>query len=209
MHEEWITIQDEIWNCTKCTGHPRVELNIRQQTDVGHNPAKLLVVAVAPPFCTGVRQKEPARSITNWSEDMLRKFVENALALTWDTLRSRGLFVLHAVKCAIVPDEDGFQNPPSGIVDVCAQRHFVKEFIALNPPIVLVLGSAARRAVLKMLDCERPAGLRLSGSLQGQYKVRHNDHDFELFVTKFPRAVGRRQAQADLKAAATRSGLIE
>ena len=40
---------------------------------------------------------------------MARLFVEETLALRWDDLVDRGLFLIPAVKCAIVPNADGSQ----------------------------------------------------------------------------------------------------
>ncbi|MBI2880142.1 MAG: hypothetical protein HYY21_01035 [Candidatus Tectomicrobia bacterium] len=108
---------------------------------------KLLVVGVAPPYVKDINGKKPAASATNNSEDNIRKFVEKTLCLEWDDLKKRGLFFLHAVKCAIVPDKNAFQNPPNKVVDECVRSHFAGEFEIVRAKRVVTLGKAPLRAV--------------------------------------------------------------
>ena len=208
MKNGWREIQDDIWNCFACEGNPKVERNIRQQTESSLIAPQLLVVAVAPPYLPSIRHKVAAQSVTNNSDDGLRKFLEGALELPWEHLRSRGLIVLHAVKCAIIPNEHGFQNPSSSIVDTCAPRHLAMEFDILRPPIVLALGTAARRAVLKMPDWHNSQTIKLSGPPEGQHDLSYKGSSFKLIVTRFPRGTGRHQATIDLKKAAALAGIL-
>ena len=129
---EWCKIQKAIWACEVCEGHARVETLIRQQTPRPTIKAKLLVVGVAPPWAKGFKKKIVANSATNNSEDLLRIFLEEALGMPWDDLCCRGLVFLHAVKCAIRPNAQGFQNPPTKVVNDCASRHFTREFEAVK-----------------------------------------------------------------------------
>ena len=122
----WRRIQKAVWDCAVCAGNPRVEMNLRQQTDVPMVPPKLLIVALAPPFAA-VAERRAARSVTNNPEDPLRRFLEASLGSPWEILCARGLAVLHAVKCGIVPTPEGFQNPPREIVDACASNHLAAE----------------------------------------------------------------------------------
>jgi len=81
----WEETQRAVWSCTRCEGHPRVELNIRQQTEVIVPPTKLLVISLAPPFARGVTTKIRASSVTNNPEDPLRRFLQEALGFSWFT----------------------------------------------------------------------------------------------------------------------------
>ena len=208
MQNGWRVIQETIWNCSACEGNPKVELNIRQQTDSSSTAPQLLVVAVAPPYLPAISHKLAAKSVTNNSVDGLRKFLESALDLPWEQLQSRGLIVLHAVKCAIIPNEHGFQNPSPGIVDACAPRHLALEFDILRPPIVLALGSAARRAIFKMPDCHKSPAIKFSGPPEGEHNVPYKGSFFKLIVTRFPRAAGEHQARIDLNKAAALAGIL-
>jgi len=207
MQNGWREIQGNIWECSACEGNPKVERNIRQQTDPSLTAPQLLIVAVAPPYLPAISYKVAAKSVTNNSVDGLRKFLEDALDLPWEQLQSRGLIVLHAVKCAIIPNELGFQNPSPGIVDACAPRHLALEFDILRPPIVLALGSAARRAIFKMPDCHKSHGIKLSGPPEGEHNVPYKGTFFKLIVTRFPRGAGKHQAKIDLTKAAALAGI--
>src|SRR5207244_6328173 len=136
MGDKWKEIQQDIWECNVCKGIARVELNIRQQTELAPTPTKLLVVGIAPPYKEGIAQKIKAKSATNDSEDNFRQFIEETLAVSWDILSVHGLAFLHAVKCAIHP-EHRHQNPPSGVVETCAPRHFYREFCEIKPKAVI------------------------------------------------------------------------
>jgi len=208
MQNGWREIQGNIWECSACEGNPNVELNIRQQTDSSLTAPRLLVVAVAPPHLPDISHKVAAKSVTNNSVDRLRMFLEDALEVPWEELQSRGLIVLHAVKCAIIPNELGFQNPSPAIVDTCAPRHLALEFDILRPPIVLALGSTARRAICKMPDCHKPHAIKLSGPPEGEHTVPYKGRFFKLIVTRFPRGAGKRQARIDLNKAATLAGIL-
>lgn len=157
----WEEIQREIWNCSVCEGKSGVELRIRQQTKALSGQTKLLVVAVAPPFQLNVPRKVIARSVTNSPDDPLRQFLQKVFGSSWDNLAAQGLGVIHAVKCAVTPNEEGFQNPSLEMIDICAPRHFAQEFIRLKPPVVIALGGAARRAIMRVPGCGRPNGLTL------------------------------------------------
>lgn len=60
-----------------------------------------------------------------------------------------GFALLHAAKCAITPDKDGFQNPPGDVVDTCAPRHLGREINALQPAVIATLGGRAYRALIR------------------------------------------------------------
>lgn len=207
MQNEWREIQEAIWNCAVCDGDQKVERNIRQQTDMPLTTPRLLVVAVAPPYSSKVRHKTIAKSVTNDPEDRLRQFLVSALQLPWQQLLSRHLFILHAVKCAITPNEQGNQNPSSAVVDACASRHLACEFNLLRPAIVLCLGIAAKRAILKMPGFQKADGLKLSGPPEGEYDVSSNGHSLRLIITRFPRGAGKQQAAIDLRKAAALVGI--
>lgn len=204
----WEEIQREIWDCSACGGKPRIQLSIRQQTEALSGQVKLLVVAVAPPFHQNVFQQVIARSVTNSPNDPLRQFLEMVFRSSWSNLTAQGLAVLHAVKCAVIPNEEGFQNPSQEVIDTCVPRHFAQEFIRLKPPVVIALGRAAKRAVIKVPGCKKPTGLTISGPLEGEHSVRCQDYEFTLIVTKFPRGQGRHRAQMDLERAAVRAGVL-
>ena len=57
MQNGWRVIQETIWNCSACGGNPKVERNIRQQTDSSLTAPQLLVVSVAPPYLPAISHK--------------------------------------------------------------------------------------------------------------------------------------------------------
>lgn len=119
--DHWGEVQKRIWSCEKCNGISRVECHLRQQTNAPNvRPVRLLILAIAPPFRQGLTDKTIAASALNDPQDNLRLFVEQTLEKPWSSLIDQGLFLLHSVKCAIVPDKYGFQNPPNKVVDLCA-----------------------------------------------------------------------------------------
>jgi uracil-DNA glycosylase len=146
MKSAWPEIQAEIWACTRCQGHERAAVNLRQQTDAPPSDTKLLVISLAPPFVADVKQKTRAASATTSAEDKLRLFLEEASGMGWSDLVKQKVALLHAVKCAIVPTEEGFQNPPPGIVDRCAPVHLAAELGEVQPHAVVTLGQMAYRA---------------------------------------------------------------
>lgn len=209
----WREIQDAIWRCKKCRGNPKVECNLRQWTEAPEGSVKLLVVGIAPPYVKDVNGKKPAASATNDSEDNIRKFIEETLCLEWDDLKKRGLFFLHAVKCAIVPDKKGFQNPPNKVVDECVPSHFAREFEIVRAKRVVTLGGAPFRGVIRTLGGPfLPTGVRLSSKIKdihGGHKAHFRDHGFIWHVTYFPRRNFRQLAAHELREAARKSGIID
>ena len=142
MSTNWQIIQHDIWQCDACTHIDRVELNIRQQTQHPTRPVRLLVVGIAPPFKKlEIREKIPAQSATNDPSDNLREFLETTCKESWEGLIRRGLFVLHATKCAIQPYQ-GHQNPPNGVVEECVPRHLFREFVEIKPRLLSLLVNA-------------------------------------------------------------------
>ena len=203
--DRWKEIQQDIWECTDCNNIARVELNIHQQTELVPTRTKLLVVGIAPPHKEGVTKNIKAKSATNDSEDNFRKFIEDTLEVSWDILSLHGLAFLHAVKCAIHP-EDRHQNPPTGVVDKCAPQHFYREFSEIQPKTVISFGGIARRAVLKMPGCQKPRELKLTGPCTGRYEMRIVSHSFSLFVAPFF-STDRNQARDVLRNAAHHAGI--
>jgi hypothetical protein len=104
----WEAIQKRIRSCEACKGHERVQINVLQQTPRPVMPVPLLFVGIAPPGQGSPVVRTHAKSATNDPEDNLRKFIEEATTLTWDDLIGKRAFLIHAVKCAIVPDSEGF-----------------------------------------------------------------------------------------------------
>lgn len=206
----WAEVQQAIWDCTACRERPRVELALRQQTPAP-GATKLLVVAIAPPFKEGVSARTRALSVHNNPADKLRRFLEGALQSTWEDLAGNGLTVLHAVKCAIRP-KDGFQNPPTDVIDACVPRHLAKEFSEIRPAVVITLGHAPYRAVLKMPGCDA-RGLMLSrlparaGSEATEHTLRFGVQPFVLIASDFPRLPKAQQVARDIRRAAVRAGL--
>src|SRR2546427_7521045 len=108
----WKSVQDGIWACELCRKQPRVACDQRQKAEAPGRNVKLLLVGVAPPHAEGITTKTQARSATNNLDDNLRKFfILASLPLTWEDLLSRGMLLIHAVKCAITP-KDRHQDPP-------------------------------------------------------------------------------------------------
>src|SRR3989304_3155318 len=105
MAAHWGAIQAAIWSCTTCTGHARVAVNIRQQTELPQ-ATKLLLVSLAPPYQERVIVKTVAKSPTNDASDALRLFLEQTLGSPWADLRERGLTVFYAVKGAVFPGDE-------------------------------------------------------------------------------------------------------
>lgn len=162
----WDPIQSRIWSCEACTGHDRVRTNVRQQTPEPIIPVSLLFVGIAPPDQGGPAVRTKAKSATNDAEDKLRGFIEDASAMGWDDLVEKHVFLIHAVKCAIVPDSDGFQNPPNDIVDRCSPIGFIDELWFLQPASIVAFGGAARRAVLKHPRVKAPRGVGVSKAFE-------------------------------------------
>src|SRR5690348_8454053 len=145
----WEIIQDGIWACNACKGNCSIELNIRQQTPAPIVPVTLLFVGIAPPDQGHPYTRDKAKSATNDPNDKLRRFIEAAGNLTWDHLIRHGGFLIHAVKCAIISDVEGFQNPRIEVIDRCSSLWFVHELELLQPARIVTFGGAARRAILK------------------------------------------------------------
>src|SRR5438034_1042107 len=123
----WEAIQKRIWSCEACKGNERVQIKVRQQTPRPVIPAPLLFVGIAPPDQGNPAVRTNAKSATNDPEDNLRKFIEEAAALSWDDLVAKRASLIHAVKCAIVPDSEGFQKPTNDVVDRCSPIGFADE----------------------------------------------------------------------------------
>jgi hypothetical protein len=150
--EAFSAIQRSIWECTACAGDARMEIRFRQQTRVIPVFARLRVVATAPPYRAGVERQIEAASVHSDPQDRLRAFLTKTLALDWEELVQRGLAVVHAVKCAVVPkdreeDERQHQDPPQSVTTKCAHLHFAREFRELRAPVVMTLGGRARLAL--------------------------------------------------------------
>jgi len=213
----WEDIQAKIWACELCSRHERVACNIRQQTQKPDRPVKLLLMGIAPPYVKGVMQKTQAKSATNNADDNLRKlFILETLRLSWNDLLIRGLFLVHSVKCAIIP-EDRHQNPPDDVVDVCAPRHFGEELKLIQPPRIVAFGKASYRALLRVLGMTAPRDLRISKPIatlaeqtRGGVEVQADGWKFRLHVSPFPLAAGRRVPLAIevLQEAAQLSGIL-
>lgn len=212
----WELVQKEIHDCDACRGEARVARDIRQQTPAPTVRVVLLLVGVAPPYEADVSARTVANSATSDPEDNLRLFIEDTLAERWDSLVAKGMFFIHAVKCAIVPDTESFQNPPNPVVDRCSPIGFVPEFQLLSPPRVVTLGGAARRAVLQHPAVIVPSGVSVSRKLsvlQNSWPdgipCRLEDKPFVLYPAPFPRsAVAKNGARAVIKRAARLAELI-
>lgn len=158
----WREVQERIWCCELCRGHERVACNIRQQTEAPTRPSKLLLIGVAPPHAKEVGAKAAADSATNNEDDNLRKlFIVATLGLSWPQLLERGLFLVHGVKCAIVP-KDRHQNPPIDVVDVCAPLYFADEIRLTRPPRIVAFGGAPYRALAQVPGVRFPPNLGVS-----------------------------------------------
>jgi uracil-DNA glycosylase len=211
----WSTVQQRIWECEACRGHRRVEVNVRQQTGGPERDTALLFIGVAPPDQGSPCGRTRAKSAINDPGDNLRHFIERATALQWEGLISSGAFLIHAVKCAIVADEDGFQNPPNDVVDRCCPIGFNDELRLLRPARIVALGGAARRAVLKHPSVTTPLGIGVSKTFkqleeswpQG-IRCHLANSEFTLHSAPFPRsATAKRKAAAILREAVRLAGL--
>ncbi len=214
----WQHLQETVWSCTTCAGRARVAIDVRQQTDPPSRPrTRLLVVSLAPPFKKAVGRTQ-ADSATNNPDDVLRRFLEGALRRRWDELLHSGVALLHAMKCAVVPDSQGFQNPPPEAVDLCAPRHLAQEILVLRPNVVTTLGRMAYRAVVRALaeapgfphDPEirltKPPGAAQAGG--NGYTVRlGSGGSLRLFVGPFIRGGGQGPAKRIVRSAAIAAGV--
>lgn len=213
----WERVQAKIWDCEKCAANPRVAIKIRQRTIFPNMPVSLLLVGLAPPHEDGVCVWKVAKSATNDSSDNVRLFVEETLAQSWDKLTGRGVVLIHAVKCAIVRNADGFQNPPPSVVDCCNPVGFAPEFQLLRSPHVVTLGDMARRAVLKTPDVIVPCQLKMTTKLALLQEVwpegipcNLGDVPFILYPARFPRTAAMKVAAAGVvRKAAKLAALID
>jgi len=213
----WERVQTKIWDCEKCAANPRVAPEIRQQTISPHMSVSLLLVGLAPPHEDGVSVRKVAESATNDPSDNVRLFVEETLAQPCDKLTGKGLFLIHAVKCAIVPNAEGSQDPPRPVVDCCNPVGFAPEFQSLRPPRVVTLGDMARRAVLRAPDVIVPHRLKLTtklGLLQELWPegipCKVGDTPFILHPARFPRTAAMKEAAATIvRKAAKLAALID
>jgi uracil-DNA glycosylase len=134
--------------------------------------------------------------------------------MSWELLTSSGLVAVHAVKCAIMPDDAGHQNPPRGVVDVCAPQHLASELAAIEPTVVVTLCRMAYRALVVALGTSayiRPSELKLTTPPEAAVT---SDHGFEMCIgsrttTLFsgPFVVQRDEASRVLRRAARKAGL--
>ena len=162
--EAFSAIQRSIWECIACVGDMRMEIRLRQQTRVIPGSARLLIVATAPPYRAGVERQIEAASVHSDAQDRLGAFLTKTLDLDLEELVRRGLAVVHAVKCAVVPkdreeDERQHQDPPQSVTTKCAGLHFVREFRELRAPVVMTLGGRARLALRKACGAGVPRAL--------------------------------------------------
>ena len=212
----WDTVQHSIWRCATCEADPRVALDVRQQTESPARPVSLLIVTLAPPF-VAARQRSRAASATNDESDTVRRFIEDALGAPWTALGDAGVFLLHAVKCAIVRNHHGSQNPPARTVDRCAPQHLASELNVIKPLVVVTMGLMAYRALVRALETSSsplhpPARLPLTeppilGGTDGVL-VDQASHSFRLFASPFIRTPRlRRVAAALLTRAASAAGI--
>ena len=204
----WDTAQQGIWRCTTCDADPRVAVNVRQQTESPARPVSLLIVTPAPPFATA-RERSRAASATNDANDAVRRFIEDTLGAPWAALSDGGVGLLHAVKCAIVPDPHGSQNPPARTVDRCAPQHLASELNVMKPRVLVTMGGMAYRAVVRALASSRltltepPLVARTDGFL-----VDGAGQSFRLFAAPFiPTPRLRTIAAAILRRAARVAGI--
>lgn len=211
----WEDIQTKIWTCELCCKHERV-CNIRQKTQKPVRLVKLLLIGIAPPYVSGVTQKTPAKSATNDDNDNLRKFIEETLCCSWNDLLLRGLFLVHSVKCAIVP-KDRHQNPPNDVVDACASQHFGEELKLIRPPRIVAFGKVSYRALLKAPGMTAPKDLgvsKLVATLVERTKdgleVQADGWKFNLHVSPFPLVAAKPDPVATdiLREAARLSGIV-
>ena len=152
-----------------------------------------MLIGVAPPYVRGVPTKTVAKSATNNEDDNLRRFfVVPTLRLSWVDLLDRGLFLVHGVKCAIVP-KDRHQDPPDDVVDACSPLHLATELKLTRPPRIVALGGAPYRALVKVPGIRVPKGLGVSkrvGELvartRGGVEIRAEGWTSRLHVSPFP-----------------------
>ena len=157
------------------------------------------------------------RVLSNDPSDNVRLFIEETLAQPWDNLTGKGLFFIHAVKCAIVPNADGSQNPPIRVVNCCNSVGFEPEFQSLRPPRVVTLGDMARWTVLRTPDVIVPHRLKLTtklGLLQELWPegipCRVGDAPLILHPERFPRTAAMKVSAATVvRKAAKRAALID
>lgn len=214
---EWSEVQGRIWICELCREHERVACAIRQRTEAPKRPLKLMLIGVAPPYMKEVKTKSVAKSATNNDDDNLRKlFVVATLGLSWADLLDRGLFLVHAVKCAIVP-KDRHQNPPDEVVDACAPLYFADELKLTMPTRIVALGRAPFRALVKVPGINVPKGLGLSKRVEdlveltrGGVEIKIDGWTSRLHVSPFPLSSKKHSAVAAevLREAARLSGVL-
>ena len=208
--------QQGIWRCTTCDADPRVAVNVRQQTESPARPVSLLIVTLAPPFVTA-RERSRAASATNDAVDSVRRFIEDTLGAPWVALGNGGVFLVHAVKCAIVPDPHGSQNPPARTVDRCASQHLTSELRVMKPLVLVTMGRMAYRAAVRALDASPnlhhpPSQLRLTkppfvAGTDG-FLVDQAGHSFRLFASPFIRTPRLRTIAAAILTRAARTAGI-
>lgn len=210
-HVQWQAIRERVWACEACKGQARVEINVREQTPAPALPIALLFAGVAPPDQGSPANRIAAKSATNDPEDNLRKFIEAVTDSRWDDLIAEHAFLIHAVKCAIVPDEEGFQNPPNEIVDRCCPVGFADELLFLRPARIVGFGAAARRAILKHPSVTAPPGVGVSKTIEKLKEAwpkgipcRLGSCEFTLHPAPFPRSAAAKQDAAVIIREATR-----
>jgi uracil-DNA glycosylase len=205
----WNKIQEKIWSCDQCRNNKRVACNIRQQTDPPSQLVKLMLVGVAPPHAEGVEKMTVADSATNDPNDNLRTFVVTALNSPWKSLLEKGLYLIHGVKCAIVP-ENRHQNPRGDVIDACTPNHFVQEILLTQPSAVVVFGKAPFRALLRVpgVRSSMPRGLGLSCSVAALVEktgkgiaINIDEWKFQFFGSRFPLQAREEAAEIVCRAA--------
>ena len=214
--DSWDGVQKHIRDCAACVGHRRVALAIRQQTPPPQGLVRLLLAAVAPPYENGINVLTTAKSATNDPDDKLRAVIAAALSSPWNDLTAKGLFLIHAVKCAIIPDQRGFQYPPTLVIDRCIPQHFAAEFTLLRAPHVVAFGRAPLRATLKHPLVTAPRGVGVSRTLRALLQkwpqgipCDAGGRSFTLHVSPFPRSIkARKRAAVILRGAALRSEVL-
>jgi hypothetical protein len=208
----WDGAQRGIWRCATCEADRRVAVNVRQQTEPPARPVSLLIVTLAPPFVTA-RERSLAGSATNEPSDAVRRFVEDTLDASWAVLGDGGMCLLHAVKCAIVPDAHGSQNPPARTVDHCAPQHLSSELNVMRPRVLVTMGRMAYRAVVRALDASSPphqplARLKLTEpplvARTDGFQVDGAGQTFRLFASPFIRTPRLRTIAATILTRAAR-----
>jgi len=190
---EWNEVQGRIWCCELCRGHERVACDIRQRTEPPSRSVTLMLIGVAPPHVKDITTKTVANSATNDEDDNLRKrFVEVTLGRSWANLLERGLFLVHGVKCAIVP-RDRHQEPPDDVVNVCAPRHLADELALTRPPRIVAFGGAPHRALAKVPGITLPKDLgmskrvrELAAKTKGGVDIQARGWTSSLHVSPFP-----------------------